>query len=255
MKISVITVCFNSAKTIKDTLDSVNGQTHPNIEHIIVDGGSLDSTLSLVKAHGRRVTRLVSERDRGIYDAMNKGLFLATGDVVGILNSDDCYGDTRVLEHVAATMQDPSVDACFGDLELVNQRDINRVIRYWKPGPYIAGACAKGWMPPHPTFYVRRQAYERYGGFDLSFPMAADFEMSLRLLEVAKLNSTYIPEVLVRMRTGGASNRGFASIVRNNRETSKACIKHGLPGGILFLINRMLVKLPEIYRRRKSKNY
>lgn len=252
MKISIITASYNSAATIADTLRSVAAQTYRDIEHIVVDGASTDDTLQIVGRVGGPNLRVVSEPDKGIYDAMNKGLALATGDVVGLLNSDDCYADARVLERVAHAMRNPLVDACFGDLEFVDQQDMNRVLRYWKPGPHSAGACAKGWMPPHPTFYVRRQAYERHGGFDLSFRMAADFEMSLRLLDVAKLKSTYIPEVLVRMRTGGASNRGFASVVRNNRETSRACIKHGFPGGLRFLTSRMLLKLPELFKRRAA---
>ncbi len=252
MKISIITASYNSAATIADTLRSVAGQSYRNIEHIVIDGASTDNTLQIVNSVGGPAVRVVSEPDKGIYDAMNKGLALATGDVVGLLNSDDCYADANVLERVANAMRNPLVDACFGDLEFVDQQDMSRVLRYWKPGPHTVGACSKGWMPPHPTFYVRRQAYERHGGFDLAFPMAADFEMSLRLLDVVKLKSVYIPEVLVRMRTGGASNRGFASVVRNNRETAKACIKHGFSGGVRFLTSRMLLKLPEVFRRRKA---
>jgi glycosyltransferase len=206
--------------------------------------------MRIIEAHAQPWRCAVSEPDQGIYDAMNKGLALATGDVVGLLNSDDCFADAGVLERVALAMRDPRVDACFGDLEFVDKHDMSRVLRYWKPGEHRAGSCAEGWMPPHPTFYVRRQAYERHGGFDLSFRMAADFEMSLRLLDVAKLKSTYIPEVLVRMRTGGASNRGLASVVRNNRETARACVKHGYPGGLSFLTSRMMLKIPEFFRRR-----
>ena len=249
MKISIITASYNSAATIADTLRSVAGQTYRNFEHIVIDGSSADETLQVVKRVGGPDVRVVSEPDKGIYDAMNKGLALATGDVVGLLNSDDYYADASVLARVASCMGDPLVDACFGDLEIVDQRDTSRVLRYWKPGPHIMGACASGWAPPHPCFYVRRQAYERHGGFDLSFPIAADFEMSLRLLDVAGLKSVYIPEVLVRMRSGGASNQGFANAVRNTREASKACIKHGFPGGLRFLTSRMLLKLPELFRR------
>lgn len=252
MKISVITVCFNSSATIADTLRSVAMQTHPEVEHIVIDGGSTDTTLELVKCHGARVTRIVSEPDRGIYDAMNKGLALATGNVVGFLNSDDFFVDAHVLEHVCAAMRTPGVDACYGDLEFVDQLKLDRVVRFWKAGPYRKGACARGWMPPHPTFYARRRAYEQHGGFDLSFRMAADFEMSLRLLEVAHLHAVYLPKVMVQMRTGGASNRGLASLVRNNRETSRACVKHGFAGGPRFLASRLLYKLPEFFRRRTA---
>ena len=250
MKISVITVCFNSSATIADTLRSVAMQTHPDVEHIVIDGGSTDTTLELVKSHGARVTQLVSEHDHGIYDAMNKGLALATGEVVGFLNSDDIFADTLVIERVAKAMRVPGVDACYGDLAFVDQDNLSRVIRYWRPGAHVKGACARGWVPPHPTFYARRRAYEQHGGFDLSFPMAGDFEMGLRLLDVAGLNAVYIPALLVRMRTGGASNGGLSSVIRNNRETSRACVKHGFPGGVKFLASRFLYKVPELFRRR-----
>ena len=249
MKLSVITVSYNSAATIADTLRSVSEQTHPDIEHIIIDGGSTDATLALVKQHGLRVATLVSEQDRGIYDAMNKGLALATGEVVGFLNSDDCYADSRVCERITKAMLPRGVDACYGDLIFVDQHRPDRVLRYWKAGTYTKGDCACGWMPPHPTFYARKRIYESHGGFDLSFRMAADFEMSLRLMDVVGVHAVYIPEVLVRMRTGGASNRGLGSLIRNNRETSRACIKHGLHGGVRFLTSRMLLKLPELFHR------
>ena len=250
MKLSVITVSYNSAATIADTLQSVSEQSHPDIEHIIIDGASTDATLALVKQHGLHVATLVSEQDQGIYDAMNKGLALATGEVVGFLNSDDCYADSRVCERIAKAMLPRGVDACYGDLIFVDQHRPDRVLRYWKAGTYTKGDCARGWMPPHPTFYARKRIYENHGGFDLSFRMAADFEMSLRLMDVVGVNAVHIPEVLVRMRTGGASNRGLGSLIRNNRETSRACIKHGLSGGVRFLTSRMLLKLPELFHRR-----
>ena len=252
MKISIVTVAYNSAATITDTLKSVIAQTHDDIEHIVIDGGSTDATLALVKAHGMRVSHLVSEPDSGIYDAMNKGLALATGEAVGFLNSDDVYADTHVVERIARALHAPGVDACYGDLVFVDPENMERVVRYWKSGPYRKGACARGWMPPHPTFYAQRRAYEQHGGFDVSFRMAADFEMSLRLLDIAGLHAVHIPQVLVRMRMGGASTRGLASVVRNNRETSRACVKHGLPGGVRFVTGRVFAKVPELFRRRRS---
>lgn len=252
MRISVITVAYNSAATIADTLRSVNAQTHADVEHIVIDGASRDGTVQTVREVGRRVAVLVSEPDQGIYDAMNKGLSRATGEVVGFLNADDCFAHDQVLSHVAASMTDPQVDACYGDLEFVDEHDMRRVLRYWKAGTYVPGACARGWMAPHPTLYVRRGVYERHGPYDPSFRMAADFEMSLRLFDVAGVRAAYLPEVLVHMRTGGASNRGLASLVRNNRETSRACVKHGRPGGLRFLTSRLLLKLPEFFARRSA---
>lgn len=252
MRISIITVTWNSAATIGDTLRSVSSQIHPDIEHLIIDGGSTDRTLELVHRHGAHVARVVSEPDRGIYDAMNKGLALATGEVVGFLNSDDVLADAQVIKRIAKAMHAPCVDACYGDLAFVDQENLSRVIRYWKPGVHVKGSCARGWAPPHPTFYARRHAYLQHGGFDLSFPMAGDFEMGLRLLDVAGLTAVYIPALQVRMRTGGASNGGLSSVIRNNRETSRACIKHGFPGGLGFLTSRLLYKLPELFRRRAA---
>lgn len=249
MKISVITVSYNSAATIADTLRSVSEQTHLDIEHIVIDGGSKDDTLLLVKAHSKRVGKVISQRDSGIYDAMNKGLALATGDVVGFLNSDDVYADTETLKRIAEAFRDPQIDVVYGDLVFVAQDNLDRVVRYWKSRDYTPGACASGWMPPHPTFYARRSVYETHGGFDLGFPVAADFEMALRLLDKAHVQSRYIPSVQVRMRVGGESTRSLKSVFLQNGETSRACLKHGLPGGARFVLRRLVSKLPQLLHR------
>jgi glycosyltransferase involved in cell wall biosynthesis len=249
MKTSVITVSFNSASTIVDTLHSVNEQTHGDIEHIVVDGASTDDTVALVQRHGQRVAHLVTERDRGIYDAMNKGLALARGEYVGFLNADDFYADCNVLAKVAHAMQPKTVDACFGDLVFVDPANPKRIVRYWRSRRYQPGLCSRGWMPAHPTFFARRSVYERHGGFDLSFRIAADFEMSLRLLDVEGLRSVYIPETLVHMRAGGVSTRSLANVLRANREASQACRKHGLPGGVGFMVRKLASKLPQLAPR------
>lgn len=185
MKISIITVCYNSAGTLADTLASVREQLYPHIEHIVVDGASSDGSVEIIRTKGQRVATFVSEPDQGIYDAMNKGLQLATGDVVGFLNSDDVFAHDDVVSTIAQTMLEPSIDACYGDLVYVSQDDTNKVVRYWKSREYQPGLCAKGWMPAHPTFYARRTVYQRHGGFDLSLKLQADFEMALRLLILA----------------------------------------------------------------------
>jgi glycosyltransferase involved in cell wall biosynthesis len=200
MKVSVITVCFNSARTIADTLRSVAEQSHPDVEHIVVDGGSHDGTLEIIEKTPNRVARLVSEPDRGIYDAMNKGLGLASGDIVGFLNSDDVYADTDSLARIERTFNDQLTDACYGDVLFVASDDPDRIIRYWQAGAYHPGRVLQGWMPPHPTFYVRRQIYEQEGGFDLSYKLQADFEMAIRLAYIRGLHMHYIPFTLVRMR-------------------------------------------------------
>ena len=252
MKISVITVSYNSAATIADTLASVASQSHPDIEHIVIDGGSRDATADIVRAHGSRIAHFVSEPDRGIYDAMNKGLALATGEVVGFLNSDDVYAHADVLASIAQAMRPSTVDACHGNLVFVDPARPERVVRYWQSRQHEQGLCARGWMPAHPTFYARRDAYARHGGFDLSFRIAADFEMCLRLLDVAGLRSVHIPEVLVRMRTGGESTRSLANVLKSNREAARACVKHGLPGGAGFVLRKVASKLPQLVRRPRS---
>jgi glycosyltransferase involved in cell wall biosynthesis len=245
-KISLITVCYNSAATIRETLESVAVQSHADVEHIIVDGGSRDETLALVHAHRRHAGPLVSEPDRGIYDAMNKGLALASGDIVGFLNSDDVLADPGVLSRIAAAFEAPEVDACYGDLVYVAASNPARVVRYWRSRVYQPGLCRRGWMPAHPTFYVRRQAYQRHGGFDDSLRIAADFEICLRLLEVHRLRVTYLPEVLVKMRTGGVSNSSLRNVIHSNREVSWALRKHGYPAGLLLILGKLASKLAQL---------
>ena len=252
MKISIVTASYNSAATIADTLKSIAAQTYLDIEHLVIDGGSKDSTLEIVREQGGPDLKLVSEPDRGIYDAMNKGLAMATGEIVGFLNSDDMYADPQVLERIANAFRDPRVDIVFGDIIFVSQQDTTRVVRLWTSRPYTPGLCASGWMPPHPSLYVRRSVYQKHGGYDLTFPAAADFEMALRLLDKASLKSAYIPHVQVRMRMGGQSTRSIRNIISGSREVSRACRKHGLPGGARFAIKRLLAKVPQLLRRSKS---
>lgn len=249
MKISIITVCFNSAGTLAETLASVREQSYPHIEHIVVDGASSDGSVELIHANGQRVATFVSEPDRGIYDAMNKGLQLATGDVVGFLNSDDVFAHNDVVSRIAQTMLEQSIDACYGDLVYVAQDDANKVVRYWKSREYRPGLCAKGWMPAHPTFYARRTVYKHHGGFDLSLKLQADFEMALRLLDIGGIRTAYLPEVLVRMRAGGASNASLRNIVQGNLEAAQACRKHGLPGSFRFIAGKILSRIPQFLRR------
>ena len=241
MKISVITVSYNSAATIADTMHSVARQSHPDIEHIVIDGGSTDATLALVAEHGKRVTTVVSEPDRGIYDAMNKGLARATGDVVGLINSDDFYASPDALARIASTFADPTVDLVYADLCYVAQDDVKRTVRYWRSNPFEPGLFARGWAPPHPTLFIRREFFARFGNFDLAFPIAADMELMVRFFEVHRLRSRHLPEVLVHMRTGGTTNRSVQNIVQQNREIWRALNKHGLAASPLrFAIGKLL---------------
>lgn len=243
MKISVITVAYNSAKTIADTLDAVAVQTHTDIEHLVIDGASKDGTVEIVRSHANPQIRLISEPDKGIYDAMNKGLAQATGDVVGFLNSDDFYADAAVLAKIVSVFQDLAVDACYADLVYVSQ-DNRRVVRYWKSKPFAKGDFAKGWCPAHPTFYVRRSVVERLGFFDQSYKLAADAEFMMRCLECAQIRAAYIPHILVRMRLGGATNKSWKIIVPQNKEIFAALRKNGIPfSRMWFAANKVVSRL------------
>lgn len=249
MKISIVTVCYNSASTIGATLQSVREQTHPDIEHIIVDGGSGDKTLDVVASAGPHVTKIISEHDHGIYDAMNKGLALATGDIVGFLNSDDILAHSNVITKIAEVMSDTALDGCYGDLVYVAQHDMNKVVRYWKSRDYSAGLFDRGWVPAHPTFYARRILYQRYGGFDLTFRLAADFDILLRFFEACGITSSYIPEVLVKMRLGGATNVSLGNVLRQNMEIARAFRKYGMRVGLKPFAFRMISRLSQFVRK------
>ena len=248
LKLSIVTVCLNSARCIGDTLASVNAQTHAEIEHIVIDGGSTDGTQDLVQQQGQRVSRLVSEPDRGIYDAMNKGLALATGDIVGFLNADDVFASPEAAARIGQAFA-PGIDACYGDVVYVRQDQPGRVIRYWRAGPYRRGLCSTGWAPPHPTLYVRRSLVDRLGGLDASMRIAADYEFALRWLDVEGTPVRYIPEVLVRMRAGGASNRSIKAVMQGQRELARALRRHGYPAGWWWSARRLLGRVPQLLSR------
>lgn len=237
MKISVITVSYNSAATIADTVLSVGSQTYTEIEHLVIDGSSTDATVQVVEEHRHPNLVLNSEPDNGIYDAMNKGLHRATGEVIGFLNADDFYADTKVLASIAKAFQDDHrIEACFGDLVYVSE-DNSKVVRYWKSRPYEKGSFALGWCPAHPTFYIRRSALERLGKFDLTYQLAADTEFMMRYLEDGEIRSVYLPKVLVRMRVGGATNQSWRNIVQQNREILQALGQKKIPyslGSFIF---------------------
>lgn len=218
MKITIITVAFNAAETIADTLRSVANQTYPDIEHILIDGASRDGTMAVVKEHGKHLAKCISEPDRGIYDAMNKGIALATGDIVGFLNADDFYASSRSLEAIVSAFRDHDIEACYGNLLYVKKNDPSSIVRYWRSSSYEKDSFRRGWCPPHPTFFVRRKVYEEHGGFSLDFKIAADIEIMFRLLEVNCIRSVHIPETIIKMRTGGESNKSLANIILQNRE-------------------------------------
>ncbi|MBC7848841.1 MAG: glycosyltransferase [Chitinophagaceae bacterium] len=242
MKISIITASFNSAGTITDTLQSVATQTYTDIEHIIVDGASQDATLQIVSRYGN-VAKVLSEKDNGIYDAMNKGIRLASGSIVGILNSDDFYVDPFVIEQVMKLFENDSVDAVYGDLQYVDASNTAKVVRTWKAGTYNQRSFYNGWMPPHPTFFVRKSLYDRFGVFNLELRTAADYEIILRFLVKHQIKATYLPKIVVRMRTGGASNSSIKQRLKANREDRRAWEINGLHPTVFTLILKPLRKI------------
>ena len=242
--ISVVTAVRNRVATLGQALASVQAQQGARIQHIVIDGASNDGSLELLRAQGERIAVLVSEPDEGIYHALNKGLARATGDIVGFLHSDDVYAHDRVLARVVAAFADPAVEAAYGDLDYVTA-DAARVLRRWRSGPYDRRRLARGWMPPHPTFFARRAVYERLGMFDTDFRIAADYDWLLRVLG-SGVQPAYVPEVLVKMRWGGASNRSLARLLRKSREDLRALRRHGI-GGVGTLVLKNLSKLPQFF--------
>lgn len=249
MKISVITVCFNAVNTIADTLVSVATQDHPDIEHIVVDGASTDGTLEVVKHHGQHVARVISEPDQGIYDAMNKGLGLATGDVIGFLNADDVYANNGVLERIAAIMEREGLDALFGDAEFVSPDRPDQPLRRYRSERFRPERIAWGWMPAHPALFLKRNVYERFGKFRTDYRIAGDFELVARMFHGGTLTYRHMPEVLVRMRTGGISTGGWRNTLLLNREVLRACRENGIATSLPKILSKYPAKLLEFLHR------
>jgi len=227
IKISIITPVLNVEKTIRECLESVKKQSHGS-EHIIIDGGSTDGTLEIIRAYQNSIDIIISEPDRGVYDAINKGIALATGDIIGTLNGNDFFANNDVLEKVSKMFADTQVDSCYGDVNYVDAQNTRRVVRSWRSGGYDRKTFYWGWMPPHPTFFVRKTVYERYGKYNIEFGSAADYELMLRFLLKFKISTAYIPEVLVNMRAGGMSNSSIINRLKANVMDRKAWRINGL---------------------------
>lgn len=247
MKISIITASYNSERTIADTIESVLAQTYKDIEYLIVDGASTDKTMEIARSYEIRFNgrmRIISEPDKGIYDAMNKGIAMATGDIVGILNSDDFYKDPDVLASISKAFEDNDVDCVYGNLEFVDSTDTSKVVRTWHGSQHYPGAFLKGWHPAHPTFYARKCCYERYGGFDITLNVSADYELMLRLIERHKLRNMFLDKCMVCMRYGGESTGSISKIVEGNRNVLKALQKNGFktPPQLIFFLKRLSPK-------------
>ena len=243
MKISIVTVCLNAVATVRDAVESVAAQSYPEIEHIVIDGGSTDGTSEVLKSSNDRISHLVSEKDGGLYDAMNKGATLSTGEVIGFLNADDVYASEKVISKVAECFRDPSVAACYGDLEYVAKDDIRKTVRRWKSGEFKKGSFAKGWLPAHPAFIERCEDFRRVGGFNTSLKLAADNDLMMRLLESDGIKTAYIPEVLVKMRTGGATNKSLSNIFRGNLEILQALRANKVPLNVMsYAFNKVMTR-------------
>lgn len=250
MRISLITVARNASATIADTIQSVGRQAGVEFEHILIDGASTDDTVAIACRTAAHPLQILSERDRGIYDAMNKGIRMATGDIVGLINADDVLAHAGVLAEVSAAFAyNPDATGCYADLVYVNRTMPGKIVRHWKSNPFTPGLFARGWVPPHPTLYLRRDVYERVGGFDLSYRLAADFDLMLRIFEVHRLSLVYVPDVWVNMRLGGATSRDWRSVVSNNREIARALRTHRVGWPPFTQACRMLRRVPQIFSR------
>ena len=253
MKVSIITVTYNSAATLRDTLESVKNQDYPDIEHILVDGGSKDGTVSIIRAYPH-VAKYVSERDNGLYDAINKGILMSTGDVVGILNSDDFFPNDQVISRMVERLKENDADAVFGDIAFVRPSNLQRVIRLYSSRKFHPGRFAYGYMPAHPSFYIKRKFYEQYGLYKLDYEIAADYELLIRFLYGKGVKYVYHPEIMVYMRTGGVSNKNVMSRYTLNKEIVKACEENGIRTNMLKLSLKYFSKIFE-YIKPSVKKY
>lgn len=247
MKVSIITVTYNSAKYVGDCIHSVIRQDYKNIEYIVIDGNSTDGTIEIINKHSSYITKWICEEDNGMYDALNKGMRLATGDIVGILNSDDVLASPDVISEIVNCFMQNNVDSLYGDLVYVDPYDLQKVLRFWKGLPYHRRRFKYGWMPAHPTFYIRRELIEKYGGYEPHYFTAADFEFMARYLYRFKISSYYLEKLIVKMRVGGASNESISRRLRANRRDYLAMKKNKIPYPLIVSILKPLIKMPQFY--------
>jgi glycosyltransferase involved in cell wall biosynthesis len=249
MKVSIITVCYNSAATVEDTIVSVLNQTWSNVEYIVVDGASKDNTLEICNKYKEKISKIVSEPDKGIYDAMNKGIELATGDIIGILNSDDVYASTVVIEDVVKKILETGAKALYADLVYVDRNNLNKIKRYWHSGIFKSKKFKWGWMPPHPTVFMKKELYLKYGNFNLGLGSAADYELMLRFFYKHGIVPVYLPKIITKMRTGGESNMTVKNRVSANNADRKAWKINELNPNWLTLYLKPIRKIPQFIFR------
>ncbi len=248
MKVSIITITYNSESTLIDTIDSVLNQTYTDIEYIIIDGKSTDSTVSIIHSYKDKISKFISEKDNGLYDALNKGIAMATGDIIGVLHSDDFYTNHQVIEKIVRTFKLNQADAVYADLFYVDKTNVDKILRKWKSGNYKHGMFVNGWMPPHPTFFVRRHCYEKYGSFNLDLVSAADYELMLRFVHKHQIKLAYLPEFIIKMRAGGLSNSSLSNRIRANKEDRKSWLMNGLKPKFHTLYLKPLRKIIQLFK-------
>ncbi|MFC1792128.1 glycosyltransferase family 2 protein [Planctomycetota bacterium] len=252
MKISITTVCFNSAETIEDTIKSILSQDYKDIEYIVVDGGSTDGTLDIINRYKNKIAKVISEPDNGIYDAMNKGLRSSTGGILATLNGDDVYADKSIVGRMVEFIESKNLDAAYGDLIYVDCRDTGHVKRFWQPGPYKKGAFHRGWVIPHPTFFCRKEIFEKHGYFNDKMEIAADFELMLRFIEKHQITVGYLPQVIVKMRTGGKAN-DLRGMIQGNKEIIKSFRLNNLRLSPWFFVCKPITKISQLFRAPKHR--
>jgi glycosyltransferase involved in cell wall biosynthesis len=243
--VSIITVSYNSANTISDTIRSVLDQTYPDIEYIIVDGSSTDGTMDIINSYGNRISKIISEPDNGIYDAINKGIRSSTGTIVGILNSDDFFYDNNVIDKVVRSFQENEIDAVYGDVQFVDQNNTSKNVRYYSSKYFNVRKFRFGFMPAHPSFYAKRELFEKFGYYRTDFKIAADFELLLRFLALQRIRCLYLDMAFAKMRTGGVSNKSIRSRFMLNKEIALACRENGIYTNYLFIYLKYFLKIFE----------
>jgi glycosyltransferase involved in cell wall biosynthesis len=251
LKVSIITAVYNNKEHIADCIRSVLGQAYPEVEHIVIDGGSTDGTVDIIRGYEKNITTWVSERDKGMYDALNKGILMATGDIIGLLHSDDLFHSSDTIAHIVNTFEGSNCDAVYGNLVYTQRDNPDKVIRYWRSKPFKQGMLWKGWMPPHPTLFVKKERYKNEGTFRTDFRIAADYDFMLRLFSYNDLVSSHLDEIVTRMRAGGASNRSLRNIWLKSKEDYIA-LRENHVGGFLTLFLKNMQKVFQFVRKEKS---
>lgn len=247
MKISIITATHNSSSNIANCISSINTQSYEDIEHIIIDGASTDQTLEIIRSVTNRVSKILSEPDKGIYDALNKGIKLASGDIIGFLHSDDCFYSSGTLEKIALAFSDSNpVDAIYGDLTFIDEKEPDKIVRYWKSEPFTSKLLKKGWMPPHPTLFMKREVYEKHGLFNIRLKCAADYDFILRVFNDESLHFKYLPETITKMKIGGISTAGFWRILNKKKEDYMVLKDNNIPNPLKVLFLKNILKIPQL---------